>query len=93
MTPYSSHSSFRTLEISRILYHSVMLCYETRVTIRPHFQELYYRPGGIFKIDANVRKLDLSILIFTFERRQERRKYCNRKNFVFDYLWICILLL
>ena len=37
----------------------------------PHFQELYYRPGRIFKIDANIRKLDLSILIFTFEQRQE----------------------
>ena len=41
-----------------------------RVTIRPHF------PGHALKIDANVRKLDLSILIFTLD---------------FDYLWISIL--
>ena len=47
----------------------------------PHFQELYYRAGGIFKIDPNVQKLDLSILVLAFERRQERRKYCNRKKF------------
>ena len=29
MTPFTSHSGLRTLEISRFLYHSVLLCYET----------------------------------------------------------------
>ena len=62
-----------------------------RVTIRPHFQELYYHPGGIFKIDANVRKLDLNVLIFTFERHQEWRKYCNRQKIRLWFLWISIL--
>ena len=56
-----------------------------RVTIRPHFpgNVLIFKSyiSGILKIDANVRKLDLSILIFTLERRQEQRKYCNRKKF------------
>ena len=28
-TPFTSHSSLRTLEINRTLYHSVLLCYET----------------------------------------------------------------
>ena len=29
MTPFTSHSGLRTLEINRILYHSVLLCFET----------------------------------------------------------------
>ena len=40
MTPFTSHSGLRTLEINRILYHSVLLCYETlsKRSMKPSLQ-------------------------------------------------------